>query len=300
MLRRGWISVGLLGLVACGHWPQLVSEPTTGPVTTLATVDGTAITNRDLEFLVEIGPAHLRARLETEAGRQQLLESLIERELFYAESRRQGLHRGPTIAAQLALYNRVIIAQAALTEALRRAAQAYYDQHPEEFLVRDLRHILITVREADAPTSAHGKSTTPGHGLTEALTLAQAIKARVTTGHEDFATVAQSVSEDQVTKAKGGDLGPVSRAEARLRRLGLEPLLEATFAAPADTLHGPIRTKQGLHLFLAGPTSTRPLTEVESQLNFRLQNQVRSELLESLKAKAQITYANPSPASPVP
>lgn len=289
-----------MGLVACGHWPPLASESSTGPVTTLAIVDGTAITDRDLEFLVEIGPTHLRARLETEAGRQQLLESLIERELCYAESRRLGLHRDPTIAAQLALYNRVIIAQAALTEALRRATRTYYEQHPEEFRVRNVRHILIKVRDTDPHASARGESAATGHSLTEALTLAQAIKTRLTTGQEDFASVAQSVSEDPVTKAKGGDLGPVSREEARLRRAGLDPLLEAAFAAPADTVQGPIRTTQGLHLFHAGPTNPRPLAEVESQLNFRLQNQVRSELLEALKSKAQITYTHPPPATPVP
>jgi peptidyl-prolyl cis-trans isomerase D len=81
-------------------------------------------------------------------------------------------------------------------------AQAYYNMHPKEFLDPEkfrLRHILLSL-----PQAADEKT------KEQLLQRAQEIRARIAAG-EDFAKVAQEVSEDSATKDRGGDLGLVTR-----------------------------------------------------------------------------------------
>ncbi len=68
---------------------------------------------------------------------------------------------------------------------------------------------------------------------------------------EPFANVARAVSQDQSTRDKGGDLGPVAAAQ-------LEPAYgQAAFAAAPGTVFGPVQTQHGWNVGLAGATTPR-------------------------------------------
>jgi len=70
---------------------------------------------------------------------------------------------------------------------------------------------------------------------------ADAALARLKAG-ESFATVAKAVSLDAATKAQGGDLGTLTRAQ-------LDPTYgAAAFAAAKGALFGPVQTKTGWHV----------------------------------------------------
>jgi peptidyl-prolyl cis-trans isomerase D len=112
-------------------------------------------------------------------------------------------------------------------------ALAYFHNHPKEFTQPEqirARHILLRV----PPNS--GTETRE-----EILKKAGEILSKIKAG-EDFANMAQSVSQDEVTAGKGGDLGYFSRG-------GLNPALEAAaFKLDVGMVSEPILTPQGYEL----------------------------------------------------
>lgn len=112
-------------------------------------------------------------------------------------------------------------------------ALTYFQNHPKEFSQPEqirARHILLRV----PPNS--GTETRE-----EILKKAGEILSKIKAG-EDFANMAQSVSQDEATAGKGGDLGYFSRG-------GLNPALEAAaFKLDVGMVSEPILTTQGYEL----------------------------------------------------
>src|SRR4029079_4779174 len=83
-------------------------------------------------------------------------------------------------------------------------AKSYYDSHLNEFTTPPavtLREILVSI-----PGDSRGVNVFPEQS---AKAKAESIRARVTSGGEDFAKVAAAVS-DSPSKANGGQIGPLS------------------------------------------------------------------------------------------
>ncbi len=264
-------------LVGCGRSPSAI---TTGPV--VATVNGSTITEGELAFLAKVGPPRIKARLQSAAGKQQVIEDLVDRELLYQDSVARGLDRDPEVKAQLQLNQRILVATAVLQKEIETAARAYYDAHLSEFRVVPLRHIAIHFG---------GPSNTPAaRSEPEAVKRITALKTRIEQGAA-FADVAQEASEDPITKSQGGLLGKVSQKEARLLRRGYETLLEKAFALTPNTVAGPFKTTEGYHLIIidAAPAQ-QPFEEVAQEIEFRVRDDARQRVLQALREKAKITY----------
>ncbi len=145
-------------------------------------------------------------------------------------------------------------------------AQSYYNMNPKEFLVPEklqIRHILFKIPE-DADKEKKD----------EVLKQAQTIRERII-GGEDFAKVAQEVSEDAATKEKGGDLGLVSRGS-------LSAALEKAAAKlEKGAVSEPVLTDQGYELLKV--EGKQP----EKQLPFdAVKEKIVTKLLEE-KAKSK-------------
>lgn len=267
----------LLFTAACG---RLGDRAASG--TTLATVNGTAITTGDLDFLASVGPPALKAELTTPEGKQRLVNDLIDRELLHAESVRLGLHRDPRVQREIDLHRRVLLANAALRDAVRNAARAHFNAHPGEFTVVGLRHLLV----------AFGTTRTEQ----DAVTLANGLRERIA-GGATFADMARAHSDDATTREHGGWLGLVWRTTPHLMRRGYEGLLEKAFTMQPGDVAGPFKTKDGYHL-LAIDSAPRQQTfaEVQERLEFRFLRDTRTTLLTTLRAKAKIQRHLPDTA----
>lgn len=97
-------------------------------------------------------------------------------------------------------------------------------------------------------------------------------------GGEDFAAIAQEVSEDPSSASRGGELGFISR--------GMMPpeFEEAAFNAEVGQLVGPVEAGFGVHLLEVTERregGVQPFAEVRSQIRTRLVNQRLPELAES-------------------
>ncbi len=262
----------------------------------LITINGKTITEGDLQFLGGINP-RIKSQLSNPAGRKQIVDNIIEQELFYQAAVKKGLDHDPTVKEKADLYRRVIIAQSYVEKQLEDDAKKYYDDHKSEFEKLRMSQILVKTKAA-APTSVLPKGAKPpvadGHSDADALALAQKIEARLK-NKEDFAAVAKDASEDPITKANGGDLGEVAKTEQRLVRRGYEPLLEKAFSMKVGDVSDPIKTEDGYHIIVVTHgIEVEPFDSAKQGIMFKQQGDIRNKLLTDLKKQAKITYADAS------
>jgi peptidyl-prolyl cis-trans isomerase D len=155
--------------------------------------------------------------------------------------------------------------------------KAYSDAHEEElralFAKRGdalsepervrARHILVLVA-ADASTEEED----------EARDRAQAARDRIT-GGEDFATVAQAVSEDVGTASNGGDLGLFARGDNEAA------LDEAAFTLESGAVSEVVRSGYGFHIVQVDEKIAAAPTDFEThRLALALEEATRAAALE--------------------
>ena len=98
------------------------------------------------------------------------------------------------------------------------------------------------------------------HILLPTREAAEAARARVTEGGEDFATVARELSTDESTAANGGELGWFTREEM------VAPFAEAAFALEPGSISEPVETEFGWHVIQVEERDPdRPLTDLPDQ-----------------------------------
>jgi peptidyl-prolyl cis-trans isomerase D len=107
--------------------------------------------------------------------------------------------------------------------------RSYYEQERERFQTeeeRRVRHILINVESGE---------------LQAAQARADEVLSRLNAG-EDFASLAQELSDDAGTRAQGGELGWIARGTLP------GPFEDALYSMDLDEVRGPVQTDFGLHI----------------------------------------------------
>lgn len=288
-------SILILAVGACGRGGK-----------ELATIGSEKITEGDLDILVRVNP-RLKPRLSTPAGREKVLENYVEQELLYQESKRRGLATSAAVKDKIALYQKIIVAQALLDDELDKKVKEYYTTHQNEFERIKASHILIRIDSTQTGREkAKGARKPIGHSEAEAIRLAELAKARIAKG-EDFGKVAKAMSEDERTKGNQGDLGYLTLGDKRLERMAWLPLAEKAFAMKAGEVSDPIKTRDGYHVLMTTEEKKlSPFDEAEAGIKFRMQADIRSQLLDELKKKYKVEFAKtetapePSPAPVAP
>jgi peptidyl-prolyl cis-trans isomerase C len=298
ILSAGLIAGSLL-IASCGKGGQA-----------LVRVGRAEITNDDLETLARVNP-RLKPRLSTPQGRQKVLENYVEQEMLYQESVNRGLSRSPDLKEKIALYEKILVAQALLDDELDKKVKEYYNDHQDEFERVKISQILIRAaapEEAKPAEKAAPKTpaknakeakktppaTAPKRSEQDALKLAQSIHDRLAKG-EDFAKLAKDVSEDDRTKSAMGDLGYITIHDKRLERWGWLSLAEKAFSMKAGEISDPIKTQDGFHIIkVTEEKKLQPLEEAEAGIKFRLQADIRTALLDDLKKKYKVEYLGES------
>jgi peptidyl-prolyl cis-trans isomerase D len=148
-------------------------------------------------------------------------------------------------------------------------ARAYYDGHSAEFAQPEqvrARHILLKVDDKRNAEDAEKQIA--------------AIRKRIE-GGEDFAAVAQQVSEDPASATRGGELGFFGRGQM------VGEFEQAAFATQPGQLAGPVKTSFGYHLIQVEEKregGTRSFEEAKAQITNRLR-QERAQSQAEAKAK---------------
>lgn len=284
-----------------------------GRGSSLVRVGSSSITEGDLETLARVNP-RLKPRLATPAGKQKILENYVEQELLYQESIRRGLQRTPNVKDKTALYEKIIVAQALLDDELDKKVKEYYENHKDEFERVKVSHILIRAAAPEEPKPADKKDAKKAppkpkvakRSEAEALKLAESARDRIAKG-EEFGKVAKEISEDEKTKNNQGDLGYITLRDKRLERWGWLSLAEKAFALKVGEASDPIKTKDGFHIVrVTEEKKQQPFEEAEAGIKFRLQADIRTQLLGDLKKKYKVEFAKAEaagkaePSTPAP
>ncbi len=174
-------------------------------------------------------------------------------------------------------------------EDIRKAYESGIKMYTEPEQVH-AQHILVKVAEnaPDADVQAAKKKA------------AEAMK-RLKKG-EDFAAVAKEMSDDAVSREKGGDLGFFRRG------VMVPKFEEAAFAMkPGEMTKEPVRTPFGFHIIKVlerKAERVKPLEEVRDQIVESLKNRnlfkARRELVERLRKEGKIEILLPEAPPPAP
>lgn len=159
-------------------------------------------------------------------------------------------------------------------EANLQKVRTYYDAHPEEFQnpaeVR-ARHILIKTGQNGLPEA-------------KAKLKIEELKSKLT--QQNFANLAKQESQDEGSKAKGGDLGYFGTGR-------MVPEFEkAAFALEPGQISDPVKTEFGYHLILVEDKKAAGKTDFETakaqiarqQLTDDMKQNIRTEIEESLQS----------------
>ena len=304
-----------------GIQPTLAADAPKSAEGKVATVNGVDISREDYDRELKMYIDRLARRGQTLDEQQtkivsnQILDRMIETELLYQESRKQGIKiESSAIDTQLGEIKQRFdsgqkfteaIEQMGLTEAgvrqqiekglaineliqtrvadnitiSKEESRKYYDAHPELFKQPEqvkASHILVKV----APDSDAKTKTAAGKKI-------EKIQDRIKKG-EDFASLARENSEGP-SAAKGGDLGYFQRGAM------VKPFEDAAFALEVNQVSDVVETSFGYHLIKVydkKPEKTLAYAEVEQQLTDHLKQQkLKVEVdtyLEGLKKSAKI------------
>ena len=183
-------------------------------------------------------------------------------------------------AAYLLVDEGKLMTQASVADA---EVKAYFDAHQDEFKHEaevKARHILTMVNDQQNEAAARKKI--------------DAAKARIAAG-EDFAKVAQELSEDTGSKAQGGDLGWFGKGRM------VKEFEEAAFAAQPGQVVGPVRSSFGFHLIKvegSRPAGVASLEDVKQQIVFRLTGERTKTQAEGKAKQLAERLAKEKPAGP--
>ena len=241
----------------------------------LAEVGGDRISRE--EFLATIAALRRENDLQltlktlTREGHREILDDLIEKRLYAAAARADGLHKQPDVQRAIEQAANEILAHRYLDARITNAAvpeaelRAFYDQNRTQLVTParvKARHIVVKTRAE-----------------------AQSVRERLA-GGADFATVAAEVSLEASTRDKGGDLGWVPRG------VMTQPFEDAIFALAAGQISEPIETPYGVHVVKIDEVQEPALPAFElvrDDIRIRILQQRRDQLKKQLAAKIGVT-----------
>jgi len=318
---RKWFGVVLMALALVSDASLLAAAEKEVSKDNVALVNGSAITRAELDRLMTSAQGRLSRAGKGLSGSQltemkkQALESLIDRELLYQESQRQGIKVDETVIkeeidalkkrfpseaemkkslARMKLSENFMRSQFTQEKAIQQLidkefgqkvsvadkdVKAYYDKSPDFFKQPEqvqARHILIKVDpQADETAKAEARKTL------------EDVQQKLHKGG-DFAALAKEFSQCP-SSADGGNLGTFKRGQM------VKPFEEAAFALKPGEVSDIVETKFGYHLIEVTdkqPEKTIPYEDVKDRLKQYLrQEAIQKEVrlyVEKLKEKAEV------------
>lgn len=218
------------------------------------------------------------------AGGEEALAAQVKAEqlteLISAELLRQGVAQmGLEVTEQDVAEQRERVAQQydEVGQDLDEVAQARaLDEDDPHSLFRVLAYRDALGRELTA--GQEHVTVTARHILVDDEERAEQVRRRLEAG-EDFAELAQELSQDEQSAEQGGDLGELQRGD-------LAPALEEeVFAAEAGDLIGPVRSERGFHVVEIDEVRTEQVDELlqarQGLLHYEAVEQWLAEQLET-------------------
>lgn len=247
--------------------------------TVLATVNGKPITSDMMSAYVR-GQTNGQDIQLNDLQRQAVLKNLVNMELLAQTARKDGVDRKPEVAADLAINDNGLLAQAVVMQYLKdhqptdAQLQAAYQEQVKNADTREYkaRHILV---------KDEGQ--------------AKDIIAQLGKGGS-FAALAKKYSMDPGSKDKGGELGDWFPGSSMVPEFSaaLASLKKGEYTKQA------VHTQYGWHVIQLEDERTQPapaFEQVREKLAEQLQRKTMSDYLDQLRAGAKVVMKDVAPAA---
>ena len=274
------------GLSACdksakGEAPANARPQQTGELAqVVAKVDDTVITLGDVQDGINKQAPFVRARYSTPEKKKEFLDNLIRIEVMAKEAEKRGYDKDPEVLRvmkqqMIAKFLRKDFESKLKVEDVPDAdVEKYYKENPAEFNRPDqVRVSQIVVKDK-----------------AEADKIAREAGALGKTDPKPFRDLVTKYSEDEDSKARGGDLTSFDRATTAVPK----PIVEAAFALKeVGDISPPVKVDQGyavLRLTQKQAGFSRPLPEVKRQIQQRLFRDLRTKSMDAFVADLRKKY----------
>jgi peptidyl-prolyl cis-trans isomerase C len=273
---------GMLGSAGCkNRSAQRLSTnaDNRGPV--VARVDDVVISAADVQERINKQSPFVRARYAELEKRKEFLDNLIRFEIMAKEAEKRGYDHDPEVLRVMKQQMVSKFLQKDFESKLRvedvpdAEVNAYYKEHAEEFNRPDeVRASQIVVKDRTKAEKIAGEARALDH-----------------TDSKAFRELVTRYSEDEDSKARGGDLTSFDRAST----LYPKEIVEAAFALKdVGDVSAPVKSDAGFHvlrLTQKHPGFSRPLAEVKRQIQQRLFRDLRTKALDAFVADLRKKYS---------
>ena len=229
----------------------------------LATVGEKEITNLDGENALKSLDPYQAMHFQTEEGKKQLLEDLVNQELFYMQAKEDQLHNDEDFKAEMKKIEENMLKQYAINKVLSN----------------------VTLTEEEKKAFFEAESASAKHILVDSEELANDILNKINNNEMTFEAAASAHSTCP-SKDAGGDLGTFTRGQM------VPEFEEAVFNMKNGEVSGPVKTQFGYHLIKlenlqAGGESEyeEVRNEIERSLMYQKQSEAYNKELNNLKSK---------------
>lgn len=244
-----------------GTWHP--SKPDTlGPV--IAVFGSRRITRHDVDSVIATAPLDVQQRLRTPEGYKQLVERMIFEETILRLADQDRIDLDPAYQDDVAksirsakmrtYYNRRVAALPPPSDSLIRAT---YDAHIADYHVP----ARVRIRHIQLATQAE----------------ANGVRRRLVKGGL-WDDLCKQVSQDKVSKDRGGLLGYVSKEADLVPGIGSAPaIVAAAFSLKEGEVSQPLKGPKGWHLIQADnreEASVQPFDQVKAQIQRDLESKV--------------------------
>ncbi len=219
-------------------------------------------------------------------GRKKLIEDIITQELFLQKAQEEKrFQKDQELQKKIWFQNRSLTGGSILVTALEERTQKEYEKQKEKLFTQVKIGDIVLLYENQTGSTLEEKKQA-------ALQKAQEIQEKLNS--KNFLQLASDLSEDPVVRGSGGELGPVSWLDQRLKTLGWEPLIQQAFELKVGEISPPIPTQEGVHLIqVLEEKQVQPYAKVAPLLRNQLVEPVRKDLLQELLANTKIEYLEP-------
>jgi peptidyl-prolyl cis-trans isomerase C len=268
------------GVVGC---KSAKIKPTQGNVdlsSAVAKVDDTVIDVGDVQERINKQSPFIRSRYTTVDKKKEFLDNLIRFEVMAKEAQKRGYDKDPEVIRVMKqqmiskFLQKDFESKLKVEDVPEPDVEKYYNGHPDEFNQKDqvrVSQILVKDKPKADKVLAEVKASPKLPAGTDQ--------------QKPFRDLVTKYSEDEDSKARGGDLLFLDKDSTQVPR----PVVEAAFALKeVGDVSAPIKSEKGFHILKLTqkrPGFSRPLPEVKRQIQQRLFRDIRTKALDDFYAE---------------
>jgi len=254
--------------------------------------NGVSVSAEEFKARLDEQSPFIRSRYASLERKKEFLDNLVRFEVLAKEAERQGLDKDPDVQLTLRkvmvqkLVQKSFGDQEAAGKLPDSETKEYYEKHKDEY-VKPLRlrvYQILVKAPASGPERARRQEA--------ARKVLGQLRAEEKKNQLAFVAVAREKSEDEATKALGGDLN--FRSKEDLEKLYGKAAAEAAFALKDNETSGLVESPQGFHVFkVAGRQEAvdRPFEQVKAQISQKLFRERKTKEFDEFVKKLRETAA---------